>query len=170
MRLPRVIALTILAATLVSGQPKQAMDEEYARLVKEWTTAPEFMSPLVDHLPKVPGVPTTKDVLGYYAGAPKKLTRVAELGKYYRALAAASKRVKLLPTGTTDEGRECLVVAIADEETIRNLDTYKGYLAQAGRSARPLRRPGETDHRPGEADLHVHRRTALVAKPDRRRC
>ena len=48
------------------------------------------MSPLVDHLPKVPGVPTTKDVLGYYAGAPKKLTRGAELGKYYRALAAAS--------------------------------------------------------------------------------
>ena len=130
MKLSRAIALTILAATLALAQTKQAMDEEYARLVKEWTTAPEFMSPLVDHLPKAPGVPTTKDVLGYYAGAPKKLTKVAELGKYYRALAAASKRVKLLPTGTTDEGRECLVVAIADEETIRNLDTYKGYLAK----------------------------------------
>jgi hypothetical protein len=130
MRLPRAIALAILAATLSLAQTKQAMDEEYARLVKEWTTAPEFMSPLVDHLPKAPGVPTTKDVLGYYAGAPKKLTKVADLGKYYRALAAASKRVKLLPIGATDEGRECLVVAIADEETIRNLDTYKGYLAK----------------------------------------
>ncbi len=130
MRLPRAIALAILAATLALAQTQQAMDEEYARLVKEWTTAPEFTSPLVDHLPKAPGVPTTKDVLGYYAGAPKKLTRVADLGKYYRALAAASKRVKLLPAGTTDEGRECLVVAIADEETIRNLDTYKGYLAR----------------------------------------
>ena len=130
MKLSRAIALAILAATLALAQTKQAMDEEYARLVKEWTTAPEFMSPLVDHLPKAPGVPTTKDVLGYYAGAPKKLTKVAELGKYYRALAAASKRVKLLPTGTTDEGRECLVVVIADEETIRNLDTYKGYLAK----------------------------------------
>ena len=32
--------------------------------------------------------------------------------------------------GKTDEGRERLVVAIADEETIRNLDTYKGYLAK----------------------------------------
>src|ERR1035437_8195895 len=110
MRLPRAIALALLAATLSLAQTKQAMDEEYARLVKEWTTAPEFMSPLVDHLPKAPGVPTTKDVLGYYAGAPKKLTRVADLGKYYRALAGASKRVKLLPIGTTDEGRECLVV------------------------------------------------------------
>jgi hypothetical protein len=130
MRPARAIALAILAVTLTLAQTKQAMDEEYARLVKEWTTAPEFMSPLVDHLPKAPGVPTTKDVLGYYAGAPKKLTRVADLGKYYRVLAAASKRVKLLPAGTTDEGRECLVVAIADEETIRNLDTYKGYLAR----------------------------------------
>ena len=105
MRLSRAIALAILAATLSLAQTKQAMDEEYARLVKEWTTSPEFMSPLVDHLPKAPGVPTVKDVLGYYAGAPKKLTKVAELGKYYRALAAASKRVKLLPAGTTDEGR-----------------------------------------------------------------
>ena len=78
----------------------------------------------------MPGVPSPKDVLGYYIGAPKKLTRTAEIGKYYRALAAASKRVKVLPAGTTDEGRECLVVVIADEDTIRNLDTYKGYLAQ----------------------------------------
>src|ERR1035441_4163814 len=105
MRLSRAIALAILAATLSLAQTKQAMDEEYARLVKEWTTAPEFMSPLVDHLPKAPGVPTTRDVLGYYAGAPKKLPRVADLGKYYRALAAASQRVKLLPAGTTDEGQ-----------------------------------------------------------------
>jgi hypothetical protein len=130
MRLPRTIALAILAATLAAAQTKQAMDEEYARLVKEWTTSSEFMSPLVDHLPKAPRVPTTRDVLGYYAGAPKKLTRVADLGKYYRALEVASRRVRLLLAGTTDEGRECLVVAIADEETIRNLDTYKGYLAR----------------------------------------
>ena len=104
MRPARATALAIVAVTLTLAQTKQAMDEEYGRLVKEWTTAAEFMSPLVDHLPKAPGVPTTRDVLGYYAGAPKKLTRVAELGKYYRALAAASRRVKLLPAGTTDEG------------------------------------------------------------------
>ena len=82
-------------------------------------------------------------------------------GKYYRALAAASKRVKVLPVGTTDEGRECLVVAIADEETIRNLDTYKGYLARLADPRGLSAGPGETDHRAGQADLHVHRRTAL---------
>ena len=131
MRLPRILALALLAAVpALVAQPKQPQDEDYAKLVKEWTTSPEFMSPLVDHLPKAAGVPTPKDVLGYYVGAPKKLTRVADLGRYYRALAAASKRVKLLPAGTTDEGRECLVIAISDEDTIARLDTYKGYLAR----------------------------------------
>ncbi len=131
MRFARIIALSALAAAAAFPQPKpQAQDPEYARLIKEWTTGTEFMSPLVDHLPVAPGIPTPKDVLGYYIGRPQKLTRVAGLGRYYRALAEASKRVKVIPAGTTDEGRECIVVAISDEDTIRNLNTYKGYLAK----------------------------------------
>src|SRR5215813_4731453 len=130
MRLSRTLALAMCATGLVLAQTRQPQDEEYARLVKEWTTSPEFMSPLVDHLPKVSGVPSPKDVLGYYVGMPKKLTRVADLGRYYRALAAASKRVKVLPAGTTDEGRECIVTVISDEDTIQNLDTYKAQLAR----------------------------------------
>src|ERR1700693_3270757 len=129
MRVFRTITLAVVAlaaaSALLAQEKSQPQDEEFARLVKEWTTKPEFMSPLVDHLPKAPGIPTTKDVLGYYAGAPKKLTHVADLNRYYRALAAASKRVQIFPAGMTDEGREQMVVAIADEETIRNLDTYK---------------------------------------------
>ena len=121
------LALLPLAPAFAQSQPQ---DAEFAKLVREWTTKPEFLSPLVDHLPKAPGIPTTKDVLGYYVGTPKKLTRVADLNRYYRALAAASPRVKVLPAGVTDENRECLVVAISDEANIRNLDTYKGYLAK----------------------------------------
>ena len=134
MKATRVWSLLLLAVGVTAGvlaQPApQPQDEEYARLVKEWTTRPEFLSPLVDHLPKANGVPTPKDVLGYYAGAPKHLTRVADLNRYYRALAAASKRVKVLSAGFTDENRECLITAISDEDTIRNLDTYRGYLAK----------------------------------------
>ncbi len=131
MRVCPVIAASVLAASFAFAQiPSQPQDEEYARLVKQWTTKPEFMSPLVDHLPKVSGVPSPKDVLGYYIGNPKKLTHVAEINRYYRALAAASKNVKVFSAGLTDEGRECLLVAVADADTIRNLDTYKGYLAK----------------------------------------
>ncbi|HUI58244.1 MAG TPA: M14 family zinc carboxypeptidase [Bryobacteraceae bacterium] len=126
---PLLLAVAVTACALAQPAP-QPQDEEYARLVKEWTTRPEFMSPLVDHLPKANGVPSPKDVLGYYAGAPKKLTHVADINRYYRALAAASKRVKVLSAGLTDEKRECLITAISDEDTIRNLDTYKGYLAR----------------------------------------
>src|SRR4051812_34500604 len=109
MRLSRVLALSLLAAVAAIAQPAQPQDDEFAKLVKEWTTSPTFMSPLVDHLPKAAGVPSPKDVLGYYVGSPKKLTHVADLNRYYRALAAASKRVKVISAGSTDEGRECIV-------------------------------------------------------------
>ncbi len=136
MRISRIAAISLVAgavtiATVAVAQvTHQPQDEEYAKLVKEWTTRPDFMSPLVDHLPKAPGIPTTKDVLGYYAGAPNKLTKTADLARYYKALAAASKRVKVFEIGGTDEGRQCLVAVVSDEDTIANLDKYKGYLAK----------------------------------------
>ena len=96
--------LMLIGATGLSAQaPKSATavasragtDEEFARLVREWTTRPEFLSPLVDHLPAARGVPSPKDVLGYHIGQPKTLTYYADMLKYYRALAAA------FATGTT---------------------------------------------------------------------
>jgi len=105
-------------------------DEDFARSVKEWTTRPEFSSPLVDHLPKVAGIPSPKDVLGHHIGEPKKLTYYADILKYYRALAAATPRVKVLPIGTSDENRDHVVVFVGSDESIKNLDTYRGYLGQ----------------------------------------
>ncbi len=107
-----------------------ADDAEFARMVKQWTTSPEFSSPLVDHLPKVAGVPSPKDVLGYYIGEPKKLTYTKDIYNYYRTLASKSPRVKVLTLGKTDEGRDYIVVFVGSEESLRNLDTYKGYLAK----------------------------------------
>ena len=133
MKLHLLTAASALAATLAlapAQTKQQPQDDEYARVVKEWTTKPEFMSPLVDHLPKAPGIPSPKDVLGYYIGTPKKLTHVADINRYYRALAAATPRVKVFSAGLTDENRECIVVAVSDEDTLRNLDTYKSYLAK----------------------------------------
>jgi hypothetical protein len=107
-----------------------ADDPDFARAVKEWTTKPEFSSPLVDHLPKVAGVPSPKDVLGHHIGEPKKLTYYADILKYYRALATATPRVKVLTIGKSNEGRELVVVFVGADESIKNLETYRGYLAQ----------------------------------------
>src|SRR5450432_2534709 len=118
-----------LAVSLLAATPQQ-QDEDFAQSVKQWTTAPEFMSPLVNHLPKAAGIPSPKDVLGYHIGTPKKLTRTADIYKYYRALATASKRVKIFAAGQTDEGRECMVIAISSEENIATLDRDREDLAK----------------------------------------
>lgn len=108
----------------------QEQDADFAQSVKKWTTKPEFSSPLVDHLPVVKGIPSPKDVLGYHVGTPKKLTDTATIRRYFEALAKSTKRMRLIETGKTDEGRPCWSVVIADEATMASLDTYKGYLAK----------------------------------------
>jgi hypothetical protein len=133
MQLSRAAAgsiVSLAAAIAVIAQTAQPQDPQYARLVKEWTTRPEFISPLVDHLPKVQGVPSPNDVLGYYIGAPGKLAHVGDIARYYRALAAASGRVKIFSAGQTDEGREQLVVAVSAEDNIRQLETDRTDLAR----------------------------------------
>lgn len=42
-----------------------------------------------------------------------------------RALAAASPRVKVMSIGKSEEGREMIAVAIADEATIADLDRFR---------------------------------------------
>jgi hypothetical protein len=111
--------------------PSQTQDEEFGRLVKQWTTQPYFISPLVDHLPRVPGVPSPKDVLGYHVGAPAKLTYYADLLKYYRALATAlPSRVRIETIGKSDEQRELVVVWVSSDENMRDLERNRSNLAR----------------------------------------
>lgn len=117
-------------SVLQPRDPAQAQDAEFARLVKEWTTKPEFISPLVDHLPTSTSVPQPKDVLGYHIGAPKKLTYYADIVNYYRTLASKSLRVKVQSIGTTDEGRDFIVVFVSSDENIRELERHRTYLNQ----------------------------------------
>jgi hypothetical protein len=45
----------------------QSQDPDFAKAVREWTTAPEFLSPLVDHLPEPVGNFIEKHVPCYFA-------------------------------------------------------------------------------------------------------
>jgi hypothetical protein len=110
--------------------PAQPQDADFAKSVKEWTTQPYFISPLVDHLPVVKGIPSPKAVLGYHIGAPYKLTYYADILKYYRALAAATPRVKIETIGKSDEGRELVVVWVSSDENMKNLQKNRDNLAK----------------------------------------
>jgi hypothetical protein len=122
-------ALQEHAGREAGGAESTVQDAEFARLVKEWTTRPEFLSPLVDHLPVAAGVPSPKDILGHHIGEPRRLTYYARIVDYYRSLASKTPGVKVIDIGRTDEGRELVVVAISSEESIRNLEQYRARLA-----------------------------------------
>src|SRR6476620_786893 len=53
--------------------PNQPIDEDYTKKIREYTTEPFFLSPLVDYLPASRTVPTPKAVLGDVAGAKNNL-------------------------------------------------------------------------------------------------
>ena len=110
--------------------PKQTQDEDFAKAYAQWTGDPRYGSPLVDHLPRVAGIPTPKDILGHHVGAPQKLTYYADMLKYFRALAAATPRVKIETIGKSDEDRELVAVWVSSDANIRNLQQNRDNLAK----------------------------------------
>jgi len=112
--------------------PNQPVDQAYTDQILKFTTDPTFNSPLTDYLPASANVPTPEKVLGHVSGAPNYLPYSADVYRYFRALAAASPRVKVFTIGKTEEGREMIVVAIADENLLADLDANKARLAKLG--------------------------------------
>jgi hypothetical protein len=124
-------ALRAQQAVNETRDPKQPQYDDFAKLYTQWTGESRYGSPLVDHLPRVNGIPTPKDVLGYYIGRPATLTYYADILKYYRALAAAApNRVKIETIGHSDENRELVIVWIGSEANIRNLQHNRDNLAK----------------------------------------
>src|SRR6185436_2593377 len=114
-------ALVLLLATRALAQN----DAAYTDAIRKFTTEPRFMTELVDHLPASGTVPSPLKFNGYIAGAEGHLTYASDVHRYMRALEAASPRVKVFSIGITEEGREMILVAVANEETIAKLDRYR---------------------------------------------
>ena len=133
---PALFALPLLAQPgsgllLKPGRDAgQAVDEEYTKKIHEYTTETFFNSPLTDYLPASKTVPTPKAVLGDIAGAPGILPYSAEVYRYMRMLEKATPRVKVFSIGKTEEGREMIAVAVANERLIATLDENRARLAK----------------------------------------
>ncbi|NJD10235.1 MAG: hypothetical protein FIB01_07255, partial [Gemmatimonadetes bacterium] len=120
----------LIDATRPGRDPAQAVDSAYTAKIREYTTEPFFLSPLVDYLPAAPAVPTPMAVLGDIAGSPNRLPYTAEVHDYLRRLAQASPRVRVFTIGTTEEGRELIAVAVASEELLGRLEDNRARLEQ----------------------------------------
>ncbi|MCA9736029.1 MAG: hypothetical protein KC645_00200 [Gemmatimonadetes bacterium] len=121
-------ALLAVLPSMLTAQ--QAVDEEYTRLIAEHLQDARITTELVDHLPASATVPTPLDFHGRIVGTPGELTYAADIHRYLRAIADASPRATVWSIGETEEGREMVLMAIADEATIRDLERYKGYLQE----------------------------------------
>src|SRR6478609_1491855 len=135
---PRIPALTaLLTFVVVSGvdaqksavKAPQKIDEEYTRTIKENLQDPRITTELVDHLPASDTVPSPLKFLGRAVGAPGELTYAKDIYRYYEALAkAAPTRARYWKVGTTEEGRDIVLLAVGSEESIKNLDKYRDML------------------------------------------
>src|SRR5262249_26757191 len=107
----------------------QKNDDEYGKLIKQHLQDPRITTELVDHLPASDTVPTPLKFFGRAVGTPGELTYAKDIYRYYDALAkAAPGRAKYMKIGTTEEGRDIVLLAIADEATIKSLDKYRDML------------------------------------------
>src|SRR5215471_697546 len=122
-------AIALVQAPAARAQAAQKIDQEYTAQIKASLSDPRISTELVDHLPASATVPTPLKFLGHIIGAQGYLDHAADIHRYLEAVAkAAPKRAKFWKIGKTEEGRDIVLLAIADEATIAKLDTYKGYL------------------------------------------
>ena len=123
-----LLAGALAPAAARAQQATQQIDREYTQKIKEYLQDKRITTELVDHLPASSTVPTPLKFLGRIVGTPGELTYARDIHRYLAAIDAASDRATMWSMGRTEEGREMVVMAIADEATIRDLERYKGML------------------------------------------
>jgi hypothetical protein len=115
----------LCAQEAVPDTPEPGSVEEIAHA----TTEPRFLSPWVSYLPASATVVSPRTFMHRIPGAPGELARSGQVYAYARALAASSPRVRVFTIGHSEEGREILLIAIADEQGIKDLERLKAATA-----------------------------------------
>jgi hypothetical protein len=116
---------SLLFAVSAAAQSPDIPEPGSAEAIAAATTDPHFVSPLVSFVPQSSSVPSPEKFFGRIMGAPGELLGTEKTYSYARALAAASPRVRVFTIGKSEEGRDILLLAIADEAGIRDLERLK---------------------------------------------
>ena len=116
--------LSLVVATPVIAQQKN--DEEYTKQIKQFMRDPRITTELVDHLPASATVPTPLKHFGHIMGAWGILDKAESMAAYLESInKAAPARTKFWRIGKSEEGRDMVVLVVASEEIIKNLDKYR---------------------------------------------
>ncbi len=135
MLLRRLLPLALFAFALAlrpgaaRAQSPDTPEPGSSEAIAAATTEPRFLTPWVSYVPDKPGVPSPTKHLGHIVGAPGELTNTTKIYAYYRALAAATPRVRVLVIGRSEGGREILLVLVADEKSLDDLEAHRKAMA-----------------------------------------
>ncbi|MGE5735439.1 MAG: M14 family zinc carboxypeptidase [Acidobacteriota bacterium] len=130
MRLRVISACLFLLFTInMVAQTPDIPEPGSVEAIAAATTDPHYVSPWVSYVPQSTAVPSPEKFFGRIMGAPGELVGTAKAYAYARALAQASPRVRVFTIGRSEEGRDILLLAIADEAGIRDLDRLKAATA-----------------------------------------
>ena len=133
------LAFTFLV-DIAAAQSPDIAESGSTEAIAAATTDPHYVSPWVSYVPQSNTVPSPEKFLGRIMGATGELLGTEKTYAYARALAAASPRVRVFTIGRSEEGRDIIMLAIADEAGIRDLDRLKAATAS-------LSDPRRTDDR-----------------------
>ncbi len=133
-----LLLILIAAAAQTPQAPPAPVKNPYApdkvepgsvEAIAKFTTEPRFGNPWVAYLPDSDTVPSPTEYLGHVVGAAGELSSTSQIYGYFRKLAETSPRVRIETIGKSEEGRDILLVAVADEAGIRDLDRLKAATA-----------------------------------------
>jgi len=111
----------VVANPYAPDTPEPGSVEAIAR----FTTEARFGNPWVAYVPDSATVVSPTKYLGHVVGAAGELSSTAQIYGYFRKLAETSPRVRVETIGRSEEGRDILLVAVADEAGLRDLDRLK---------------------------------------------
>ncbi len=129
LRIVCVAAFGLISGTIATAQGVDVPEPGSAAEIANATTEPRFLSPWVASLPASPSVVSPRTFLKRIPGAAGALADTGIAYGYCRALAQSSPRVKLFTIGRSEEGRDIVLLAIADEHGIADLDRLKAATA-----------------------------------------
>src|ERR1700751_141264 len=125
-----IVSFSLLALSSAAfAQAPDVPEPSSVEAIAAATTDPHYVSPWVSYVSQSKTVPSPEKFFGRIMSAPGELVGSEKSYAYARALAAASPRVRVFTIGHSEEGREIIVIAVADEAGIRDLDRLKAATA-----------------------------------------
>ena len=79
-------------------------------------------------------IPSPKEHFGFNIGDNYRLANYTQTEAYFKKIAAASDRAKLVDIGKTEEGRTQYMMIVSSPENIKNLDKYKNIAQKLARA------------------------------------